>query len=193
MWKNRSKPRKATKGSHTPKLPELGEAPSCLHPFPPSAPVPQHARTRFRRSHQWLGVRMARVGASVVLIQVLASGVAVGRGWPLKGSWMAERGKGSHPFPPSAPVPQHARIPFRRSRQWLRVRMARVGAAARSHQWLRVRTPRVGAPTAKQHPLEPPAQAHNPCSSTPNASILCTPRGNFWTFRCVNYWERCIA
>ncbi|MNI47586.1 hypothetical protein D3C73_1021150 [compost metagenome] len=76
--------------------------------------------------------------------------------------------------------PEKPRTLFRRSHQPLRGRMARVGAS-------------VGAPQQSGRPTHARQIAQKPCSSTHNASILCTPRGNFWTFQCVNYWERCIA
>ena len=164
--------------------------PAALIPISAAGAYMQmRARTRSRRSH--LGV-----ATPAPFSAVRTSGYGCGwgervRGWVFggvgQGEWELRPTRacphpfppfapGSGPLPPFAPKSGHARTLCRRSHQWLRGRLA-----------ARARPPR--PPT----PHQSPQRSTKPCSSTHNASILCTPRGNFWTFRCVNYWERCIA
>lgn len=168
--------------------------PAALIPISAAgAYLQMRARTRSRRSH--LGV-----ATPAPFSAVRTSGYGCGwrewvRGWVFgdvgQGEWELRPTRACpHPLPPLAPGSGHGRTLFRPSHQvvvlpapFAAVRTSGYGGDWR--EWVRPPSPVRAVPK--------PQRSTKPCSSTHNASILCTPRGNFWTFRCVNYWERCIA
>ncbi len=115
-------------------------------PFPLSAPFPQHARTRFRHSRQWLRVRMARAGAPARRGGGVTGADGAEGWWGYGCGWREQvrrRGGGGVRGAVGATGCAGEEV------VGLGVRLARRGAPARVCRWLRVRMARAGAPARR--------------------------------------------